>query len=130
MASWNDIADYLRGNFKIHEDKGDLLVLLFTLSDDRSQFVGISLSSSSRSGEEWVEISSPVGSLGEVDLGKAATIVARYFCGGLVAEGDLVYVRHVAPLINLDVNELERPMSVILDAADHVERELVGGDRF
>jgi hypothetical protein len=51
-------------------------------------------------------------------------------CGGIGATGELVTVRHAAPLVNMDINELERPLLLVTTTADRLERQFQGGDIF
>lgn len=51
-------------------------------------------------------------------------------CGGIGTAGELVTVRHAAPLLNLDINELERPLLLVMTTADRLERQFQGGDTF
>lgn len=51
-------------------------------------------------------------------------------CGGLAIVNDFLMVRHTVPLLNLNLNEFERPLLLVTTTADDLEQELVGGDRF
>ena len=54
----------------------------------------------------------------------------RTVCGGIAAMGDLVTVRHSVPLLNLDINEFERPLGLVTGTADRLEQQFQGGDQF
>jgi len=126
MADWETIADYVRSNWKVAEDTGTRLGLLFDMGDGRSQIIYLE-KGGNRQGEGWIHFSSAVGRLGSVDIEKAASRAGTYLCGGVVVEGSYVTIRHSAPLENIDTNELERPLSVVLDMADAIEKDLSGG---
>lgn len=131
MATWNDLKAHIESNFKVDEDSGDLLRLFFSVGDgSRSQFVLVGRLSNDNTGEEWVGISSPIGPLGSFDLAEAARKAWEVLCGGIVVIGDLVYLHHSAPLINLDTNEFMRPLSIIVEHADRIEAQLRGADHF
>ncbi len=42
----------------------------------------------------------------------------------------LLTIRHSVPLLNLNINEFERPLALVTTTADRFERELTGGDRY
>jgi hypothetical protein len=80
--------------------------------------------------EEWVQIESPFGRLDSVDLRGAVEATRETVCGGIGAMGELATVRHAMPLLNLDINELERPLILVTSTADNLERQFQGGDAF
>jgi len=132
MATWQQVADYLRGNYKIHKETDTFLTLRFGLPGNRSQFVTVKRVVGISHGDErseWVEIISPVATVDQIDVARASEIAAGWLCGGIVIERGGVFVRHSAPLAALDTNELERPMSVLMSSADSIEKELLGIDR-
>jgi hypothetical protein len=129
VADWNTIADYVRANWKISDDHGDRLGLLFGVGDERSQVIVLTRGGNQQ-GEEWIHFTSPIGTVGNVDVEKAALRANGYLCGGIVIDGGHVVARHSAPLENIDTNELERPMQVLLEMADSIEKDLTGGDEY
>lgn len=130
MASWNELKGYIGGKYKVADDNGDIMKLLFGVDDSRSQMVLVARISNDRTGEEWVGISSPIGPVGRVDITEAARRAFEVLCGGVVVVGDMVYLHHSAPLVNIDTNEFERPLSVIVDQADQIEKALLGSDEY
>lgn len=129
MASWNELRSHIAANYKINEDKGDLLSMLFA-EDGRTQVTLVGLAGNTNTGEQWVQISSPIGPVGRVDLLAAARSAFDWLCGGIVVVGDLVYLHHSAPLANLDINEFARPLTVVTSGADALEKQLLGTDDF
>jgi hypothetical protein len=39
-------------------------------------------------------------------------------------------IRHAVPLANLNINEFERPLSLVTNTADQLERQLTGADEY
>lgn len=68
----------------------------------------LTLGKSSR--EEWVQIEPPFGELGKVDLRRALQRVGSTVCGGLALVQNFVTLRQSVPLVNLNINEFERPV--------------------
>ncbi|MFN8018020.1 MAG: hypothetical protein U0P45_07835 [Acidimicrobiales bacterium] len=129
MASWNELRGFIQSNYKVAEDKGELLSMIFSVGE-RSQAVLIGLAKNQNTGEEWVQISSPIGPVATVDLEAASRAAFDWLCGGIVVVADMVYLHHAAPLANLDTNEFVRPLTVIVDGADQLESTLLGTDEF
>ena len=80
--------------------------------------------------EEWVLISSPVASLGSLDLEEFLREVGDIVCGGAALDGDVLVIKHAARLINLGINELERLLRLVTGTADSVEKKVVGSDQY
>jgi hypothetical protein len=131
MATWQDVTEYVRSHYKIAgEEKGLMIKLVFETGEMRSQLVLLTHHTLLDDAEEWLQISSPVASLGQVDLEKFLEEVGDTVCGGGALVGDLLIVRHAVPLLNLNINEFERPLTLVTTTADRLERELVGGDKY
>ena len=45
-------------------------------------------------------------------------------CGGLALAGDNLTLQHAIRLVNLDVNEFERPLQLVMSSADELEVSL------
>ena len=130
MATWADLASYVRANYKISEERPDRIKLVFDLGDMRSQLVVLWRLTLANDTEEWVQIESPIGDVNSVDVARALKQVSSTVCGGLAQFGDLVTFRHSVPLLNLNINEFERPLLLVTATADDLERSLVGGDSY
>lgn len=134
MATWNQLRQYLQETYK-HEPFGDQggLRMVFDMGEGRSQVIVIEPQRLMGGDEEWAVIESPIGDMRQIDLSRALEEMGTKVCGGLAVAGnapDLLVMRHAVPLANLDMNELERPIGLLLHSADALERELVGEDRF
>jgi hypothetical protein len=130
LPTWSQLTDYVRTHYKIAEETPDSLKLIFDLGNLRSQTVFLWRMRLLDDTEEWIQIESPFGRLGSVDLYGAIEALRNTVCGGIGAIGELVTVRHAAPLLNLDINELERPLILVTSTADRLERHFQGGDSF
>jgi hypothetical protein len=104
--------------------------LIFDVGDLRSQVVFLWKMSMLDGAEDWVQIESPFGRLDSVNLRAAIDSMGNTVCGGIASLGELVTVRHSVPLLNLDINEFERPLVLVTGTADRLERQLQGGDEF
>ncbi|MCF6389372.1 hypothetical protein L2K20_20560 [Mycobacterium sp. MBM] len=129
MANWNHVADYLRRNFKISDDQGDFLSLLFDVGGGRSQIVTVSKGSMSATDEEFAVIASPIADARAVNIQAVLEEAAEYVVGGVVKHGDSLAYKHAVPLANLDLSELTGPLELVLKSADYMEAKFTGADR-
>lgn len=131
MATWQQVRDYLKSNYKIGPDQGERLRIEFEVRPGRTQLVFLTHQTLMDGAEEWVLIESPFAQLGEVDLQRLLIALENKVCGGLgTADGKFLVLRHAVPLANLDINELERPMQLLINTADAFEFDISGQDRF
>ena len=130
MATWNDVVGYVRNNYKVAEEGPNKIKLIFDTGDLRSQMVFIWHVTLDQGNEEWVQIESPFGELGTLNLAHALQHLADMVCGGMGLVGNVVTYRHAVPLENLNINEFERPLALVTTTADNLERALTGGDTF
>jgi hypothetical protein len=131
MATWTDLKAYIHDHYKIADERDDMIKLIFDMGGMRSQVVIVWHVQLSGNGEHWVQIESPFGELGSVDLNAALTAVGNTVCGGMaLAGGTLVTFRHSVPLDDLSINEFEAPLALVTGTADRLEQALTGGDKF
>jgi hypothetical protein len=130
VASWNDLVGYVRSNYKISEERPDMIKLVFELEGLRTQAVFLWYLTLDDGREDWVQIESGIGELGSLDLSQALQQISNTVCGGLALVGTLVTYRHAVPLANLNINEFQRPLSLVTTTADRLERVLTGSDRY
>jgi hypothetical protein len=130
MATWDDFATYVRANYHVAKDDGNLLVLGFGFEGGRTQLVFIQRAALAKGQEDWAILTSPVGPAAKVNLAKALSKVGDMVVGGLAIESGTVVLKHPIPLANLDTNEFQRPLELLAASADDLEEELVGGDDF
>jgi hypothetical protein len=126
MADWNALCSYIRGKYKIAEDKIDTLTLIFDTGGGRAQRVLVS-----DAGNNWARVSTAVCDEGQISPRDALIRNSQMRIGALaLVEGGPVIFSHSFPLTNLDVDEFEEPLGMVVNYGDQLERELSGGDRF
>lgn len=130
MATWNDLAAYVRANYKIASEEDGMIKLVFEVSNLRSQIVMLWSVTPTNSNEEWVQIESPIGEFSSVDVVRAVREAGSIICGGIASVAEIVTFRHSVPLLNLNINEFERPLAVVTTTADRLEKLLTGRDDF
>jgi hypothetical protein len=130
MTTWNDLVLYVRNNYPIAEETHNMIKLIFETGGMRSQVVLIWHLTVGRGAEEWIQIESPFGEFGSVDLAAALQHIGGTVCGGMAMAGNLVTFRHSVPLLNLNINEFESPLILVTETADRLESTFTGGDRF
>lgn len=129
MATWDQFAAWIRGNYKIADDKGDQLTMLFR-EGDRSQMVVVRKQVLSETSVEFAEITSPVGELNEQQLVGAASAVMVLPVGGIALVGKMAVVRHSVPLATVDEDEFIGPLELVSLVADSIEGAATGKDDY
>lgn len=130
MTSWQGLTTFIKSNYKVSDENDSMIKMLFNTGDLRSQVVFIWKMGLMDGQEEWIQIESPVGRLDSINVASALRAIENTVCGGLGMSGDLLTVRHAAPLANLDANEVERPIVLVTTMADVLEQQLTGSDVF
>ncbi|WP_090068945.1 MULTISPECIES: hypothetical protein [Lentzea] len=136
MASWGDLADYVRATYDVIHDEGEELRILCTFGDveededDRTQVVIIVREVLDKM-HEWVQIASPCGLAKDVDLRAVLAEVGNSTVAcGLAIMGEHVVVRHSLPLKDLDIHEFTDPLQLLAGTADTLEEQFWGGDGY
>jgi hypothetical protein len=130
MASWQDLKRYVHANYKVADEDSGMIKLIFDTGDLRSQVVLLFRQTLRDGEEEWVCISSPVGKVGSVDPEQFLREAGNVVCGAAEINGDLLCISHSVPLLNLDGNEVARPLALVAVTADRLERKFLGEDTF
>jgi hypothetical protein len=129
MASWEELRSYIRITYKVADDDGAMLKLLFTVGEGRTQIVVVAQSTTA-GGAEFATIASPFAELGQLEIDSVLGTMADYVVGGIVAYGQMYMVRHSVPLADLDPDEFDGPLRLVLSTADALEAKFIGSDRF
>lgn len=130
MANWDALRSYVKSKYKVADDEGTVLRLLFELDGGRSQMVFVS-----RCGEigdsEWADVWTPVAKESQVNLRDLMLRNSKTVVGGLglLNDGTVIF-RHSFPLADLDPSEFEAPLNVAVLFGDRLESELTGADVF
>lgn len=130
MTTWTDVISYVRTRYEVLEETDDWLRFrLDTGGDQRTQQVAVHHVSAD--GVAWVEISSPVGHVEEIDLGRLLALAGSSLVGGAAVVDGVALLKHTVPLEDLSVREeFERPLTLVVARADAIEQELTRADRF
>ncbi len=131
MANWESVEKFCLENFQVQSGAPGAL-LLHLKTGSRTQLVSLVHETLENGGESWVSISSPVGRL--VDLQSMLQVLLKMagnaVVGGLVSDGEFVSLKHSVPLVNLDLNELIRPLQLVAIGADLYEDLSTGRDEY
>ena len=130
MATWSDVKTFVHNNYKADDLSDEVMKMVFETADLRSQLVFLTHYTLAGGAEDWVAVESPFAEIGNVDLGKALEEAGNLVCGGLSKVNSMVTLKHSVPLENLNINELQRPLALVVNSADALEKSLVGGDKF
>ncbi|WP_309116438.1 hypothetical protein [Saccharothrix sp.] len=135
MASWGDLAAYIRDTYDVISEEEDEIRILFNFEqfdedDERTQVI-ILVREVLDKLHEWVQIASPIGLASEVDLHALLTEVGNssIACGAAIM-GDHVVLRHSLPLVDLDIHEFTDPLTLLAGTADRLEEQFFGGDDY
>lgn len=135
MATWGDLAEYVRGQYDVISDEPDEIRIMFDFEhfdedDERTQVI-IVVREVLDEQHEWVQIASPVGLAAGVDLHALLEEVGKssIACGAAIM-GDHVILRHALPLSTLDIHEFVEPLSLLAGTADQIEEMFFGGDSY
>ena len=129
MTTWAEVINYVRTRYEIMEKSENWLRFRLDMAEHRTHQVTVHYVRDA-SGWAWVEISSPVGRADEIDLRRLLELAGTSVVGAAAVMDGVALVKHTVPLGNLSVlREFERPLTLVVDRADAVERELAGTDR-
>jgi len=131
MATWDDLAAFVRSEYEVIRDEGDEIRILVEYEDEERSQVIIICREVLDGREDWVQLASICGLAAKVDLHRLLEEIGRttVVCGAAIM-GDHVVLRHALPLENLDINEFADPLSFVAGTADHFEEMFFGGDSY
>lgn len=128
MITWRDVAAYVRANYQISNEDDNTITLVFGTGGGRSQMVMLARELLMDGVEEWIQISSPIAKVDQINVNAVLREIASMVCGGLAIYGEFLAIRDALPLANMQVNELERPLRLVTATADALEKQFVGVD--
>ncbi|MFD1149816.1 hypothetical protein [Saccharothrix hoggarensis] len=130
MTSWIDVINYVRTRHEVLEETDSWLRFRLDAEDGRTQQVAVHHVPES-DGVAWVEISSAVGRADAIDLRRLLELAGTAAVGGAAVVDGVALLKHTVPLEDLSVREeFERPLMLLVAAADAFEHELTETDRF
>jgi hypothetical protein len=132
VATWDELAEYVRTEYEVISEQPEEIRLLYTFDEEseRTQVMIVAREELDRK-FEWVQIATPLGLAREVDLHALLTAIGQTtVTGGAAIMGDHIVIRHSLPLENLDIIEFTDPLTLIAGAADELESEFFGGDDY
>ncbi|ATE56357.1 hypothetical protein [Actinosynnema pretiosum] len=135
MATWGDLAAYVRDQYDVIAQEGDEIRILFTFDhldeeDERTQVIILVREVLDRK-HEWVQIATPMGLAAAVDLKALLEEIGHssIACGAAIM-GEHVVLRHSLPLETLDIHEFTDPLALLAGTADTLEEQFFGGDHY
>jgi hypothetical protein len=127
MATWKQIKDFIRNNYKLQEDEGDFFQMTFDIDDNRSQLIFIQ-KMKSQNGAIWLQMSSPIGLIEDDEINDALEMLNEKICGGMVKIGEKHFIRECLPIDDLSPEQFVAIMEIVLGVADEMEERFIGSD--
>jgi hypothetical protein len=127
MATWKQIKDFIRSNYKLQEDDGDFFQMTFDIDDNRSQVVFIQ-KVKSQSGAIWLQMSSPIGLIEDDEINDALEMLNEKICGGMVKIAEKHFIRECLPIDDLSPEQFVAIMEIVIGVADEMEERFIGSD--
>ena len=121
MANWTELKQFLYNSYKIEDDSGDSLRMLFDVGGGRSQFISV------HNFDPLVTFSAPFGKVGQI---KPETVLQSAIPFGVAQAGDIYFLIHTSWIATLDDLEVHGPITVLVNTADELEKKLTGKDVF
>lgn len=128
MATWPEVENFLTSNYKTEQLGDSFYKLTFSLDAGRSQMIfvmGLGLEDPHLANLAFF---SPFAKISQISPQTLVEIMEDHSFLGFSRIGDWYTLKHVAPMSNLDANEIEWPMKYVTVAADNLELELGLGD--
>lgn len=123
MATWTQVKQFLYQNYAVQSDDGDMMTLVIGVTDNRTQLVSVMM------GDSIIIINSPVASVGEVTPERVLAATEGCLLGVKRLAG-MYMVSAVAPVEDMNEEELNTPLLYAALTADGLERTLGIGDKY
>lgn len=121
LTTRTDVIQYLKSNYGAELIGEDLYKLVISWNDGRSQLVFVHVN------EAFVNVTSPVGVLAEVNLTNLVSYVSESSPWGVRMIGEWVCISDTGFTESMDAIELDVPIRFISEAADEIEKVLADG---
>lgn len=126
MVTWHEVKEFIRRNYVVSSEQGNLLALEFQTDRGRSQLMFVSGIEGSNDLDS-VRFFSPFARTDQISPAQFAQLASDAIFG-LAEQADFYGFVHNAFLADLDASEIHVPMNYITALADQVERQLGLGD--
>ena len=125
MATWASVEDYIRTNYKVADQSGSFLQLIFNTSAGRSQMVMVT------SAGGLVQFISPFASLQQVSIEQVFAVMrAESILLGITGVDGTLLVTHSQLMETADAEEIDMGLGLVAETADLLEAALAGMDRY
>ena len=128
MATWREVVSYLTSKYDAEQLNPTTMKLLFRFEDGRSQMVFVSGIALDHPEDAIVSFISPFAKTKQLSPQGLVDCMVNFNSLGIVIIDDHYALKNVAPLVNLDANEIEWPLAYVTEFADELERKLNLGD--
>jgi hypothetical protein len=123
MATWLEVESYLTSNYVTEKLDLNCLKFVFELGDGRSQMIFVAGLGLDGPDDPVVFFASPFATTSMLSPQQVVDLMRESAIG--IGEWHECYVvKHLAPLENLDANELEWPLAYVTRMADMLEEKL------
>jgi hypothetical protein len=127
MATWQEVSSTLihQDSFKTEKVSDSLIKALIDTGEGRNHLVFIG-----HQGDD-VALTAVVCKLGDVNIDalfKSEALIN--FSYGLGSTGEFLVVKHVAPLADMNLTELLKPLVNLAYHGDILEKAITGGDAY
>ena len=129
MASWNALREHMRVNYKLKDDRDDVISMVWSYDDGRHQ--KIILRRYQAFDREMVELKSAFASAAELDPRELLRRNAELPLATIAQAGDVYLVVYNTFLAHLNFDDFALYLARVADVADTLEAEFgKGSDRF
>ena len=121
MATKLEVGNFLRSNFKLEETSPDIYIIEADLEQNRAQLVFVNVV------DELIVFTSPFASVNDLTAKQALNAVQNQLFG-LREFGEHYCLSHMVFTADLDASEILHSVAFLSQAADNLEKNIVGGD--
>ena len=128
MSNWMRVREHLRKTYKLEDDEGELVSMVWSFPDDRTQKVVVRTFKAFD--RELVEIKSAFAKGAEVEATVLLARNAELPLGTIALSGDVLFVVYNVLLEDLSDADLRLYMTEVATVADTLEKQYGTGDRY
>ena len=128
MATWNEVKGYLKSTYPVTKEEDYYVMFEFSTVEERAQLIMVSYVKSDVFGE-WLQISSPIGAIPANRLDEALSMMGTFPIGGIAKFDNMYFLRDSMKFSEYTSDRLISEMSLILHAADYMEKIFLKVDK-